>query len=125
MFTLSLVELFVECGFTVNTQFSIENLKEKSLIAQRLWLFIFAKLSWVFYKIYVICRKKCFYVEKKYFIEKNINENVKKIYLISEIYFYTETKIQIFIYFLNIYSFCKKKFFDQKNIFVKTSSWTQ
>ena len=61
-------------------------------------------------------------MEKKYFIEKNINENVKKIYLISEIYFYTETKIQIFIYFLNIYSFCKKKFFDQKNIFVKTSS---
>ena len=27
---------------------------------------------------------------KKKFIEKNINENVKKIYLISEIYFYTE-----------------------------------
>ena len=27
---------------------------------------------------------------KKKFIEKNINGNVKKIYLISEIYFYTE-----------------------------------
>ena len=40
MFTLSLVELFVECELTLNTQFSIENLKEKSLIAQRLWLFI-------------------------------------------------------------------------------------
>ena len=42
-----------------------------------------------FNKIYVIYRKKCFYMEKK-IIEKNINENVKKIYLISEIYFYTE-----------------------------------
>ena len=59
-----------------------------------------AKLSWkknfffekifVFYKIYIICRKKCFYMEKKKFTEKNINENVRKIYLISEIYFYTE-----------------------------------
>ena len=58
------------------------------------------KLSWkkkvlkknvyVFYKIYIICRKKCFYMEKKKFTEKNINENVRKIYLISEIYFYTE-----------------------------------
>ena len=28
--------------------------------------------------------------KKKNFIKKNINENVKKIYLISEIYFYTE-----------------------------------
>ena len=27
---------------------------------------------------------------KKKFTEKNINENVRKIYLISEIYFYTE-----------------------------------
>ena len=71
-----------------------------------------AKLSWkkiffgknicVFYKVYIICRKKCFYMEKKFynenvfywkktfFTEKNINENVKNIYLISEIYFYTE-----------------------------------
>ena len=59
-----------------------------------------AKLSWkrifflekifVFYKIYITCRKKCFYMEKKNFMEKNINENVKKIYLISEIHFYTE-----------------------------------
>ena len=75
MFTLSLVELFVECGLTLNTQFSIENLKEKSLIAQRLWLFIcyktklkkklfFFEKIFVFYKICVICRKKCFYMEK-------------------------------------------------------------
>ena len=69
-----------------------------------------AKLSWkknfflekylCFYKIYIICRKKYFYMEKKFynekffllkktfFAEKNISENVKN--LISEIYFYTE-----------------------------------
>ena len=34
-------------------------------------------------------QKKMFLYGKKKFIEKNINENVKK-YLISEIYFYTE-----------------------------------
>ena len=39
--------------------------------------------------------KKKFYIEifllkKTFFTEKNINENVKNIYLISEIYFYTE-----------------------------------
>ena len=72
----------------------------------------FAKLSWkknvvfekifVFYKKYIICRRKCFYMGKKFYIkkyfswkktfftEKNINENVKKIYLIWKIYFYTE-----------------------------------
>ena len=40
-----------------------------------------AKLSW---------RKYMFFTEKKLFTEKNINENVKNIYLISKIYFYTE-----------------------------------
>ena len=64
-----------------------------------------AKLSWkknfffekifVFYKIYIICRGKVFYMEKKVlkrkvFKWKNINENVKNICLISEIYYYTE-----------------------------------
>ena len=71
-----------------------------------------AKLSWkkiffwknicVFYKIYIIYRKKCFYMEKKFYIEKffywkktfftekNINENVKNIYLIWKIYFYSK-----------------------------------
>ena len=33
---------------------------------------------------------KHFFTEKTFFTEKNINENVKNIYLISEIYFYTE-----------------------------------
>ena len=40
--------------------------------------------------------KKCFilkifvFTEKNFFTEKNINENVKNIYLTSEIYFYAE-----------------------------------
>ena len=61
-----------------------------------------AKLSWkknnFFLKkylcflqnIYVVCRKKCFDMEKKIFVEKNVNENAKKKNLIPEIYFYTE-----------------------------------
>ena len=34
--------------------------------------------------------EKSFYWKKFFFTEKNINENVKNIYLISKIYFYTE-----------------------------------
>ena len=33
---------------------------------------------------------KMFFTEKKRKIEKNINESVKNIYFISEIYFYTK-----------------------------------
>ena len=55
-----------------------------------------------FYKIYIICRKKCFYLEKKFYNEKNIllkknffymwkyKWKCKNICLISEMYFYTE-----------------------------------
>ena len=66
-----------------------------------------AKLSW---RKYI-----CFYW-KKLFTEKNINENVKNIYLISEICFYTENVCAKIKYksFLNIYSFCKKNYFDHK-----------
>ena len=71
-----------------------------------------AKLSWkknfFFEKIFVFFTKytlfaeknvfiwkksfilKIFLLKKTFFTEKNINENVKNIYLISEIYFYTE-----------------------------------
>ena len=34
--------------------------------------------------------EKNFLLKKTFFTEKNINENVKNIYLISKIYFYTE-----------------------------------
>ena len=64
-------------------------------------------------------------MEKKIFIEKNINENVKKIYLISEIYFDTENvcvtnKISMFPKYIFILQKKKKKKFIIKNIFVKT-----
>ena len=95
------------------------------LIPTHVWLFICCKTKskknffffWknicVFYKIYVICRKKCFYIEKKNYKEK-YKWKCEKIYLISEIYFtqkmfVLQTKYQSF---LNIYSFCKKDFFD-------------
>ena len=43
-----------------------------------------------FTKYTLFAEKNVFIWKKKNFIKKNINENVKKIYLISEIYFYTE-----------------------------------
>ena len=56
------------------------------------------------------------YEKKNSFTEKTINENVKKkIYLISEIYFYTE-KILIFLKYMFILQ--KKNFLIIKNIFV-------
>ena len=65
---------------------------------------------------------------KKRFYRENINENVKKIYLISEIYFCTENvsvtnKISIFLKHMFILQ--KKHFLIIKNIFVKTSLGTQ
>ena len=64
---------------------------------------------------------------KKKFIEKNINENVKK-YTSFQRYIFTQKMFTNLVYksFLNIYSFCKKKIFlIIKNIFVKTSLRTQ
>ena len=40
---------------------------------------IFLEKIFVFYKIYIICRKKNFYMEKNSFYWGNINENVKNI----------------------------------------------
>ena len=82
------------------------------------------------YIIYIICRKKCFYLEKKFYNErntflkktlftsKNISENVNNIYLISEIYYYTENvcvtnKFKSFLY---IYSLCKENFFVETSL---------
>ena len=44
-------------------------------------MFLYGKKSFIL---------KIFLLKKTFFTEKNINENVKNIYLISEIYFYTE-----------------------------------
>ena len=62
---------------------------------------------------YTLFAEKMLLYGKKHFMEKNINENVKKMYLISEIYFYTENvcvanKIQIFLKYIFI---LQKKFF--------------
>ena len=54
------------------------------LLQIQIEFFFFETIFVFFYKIYIICRKTFF------FTEKNINENVKNIYLILEIYFYTE-----------------------------------
>ena len=88
-----------------------------------------AKLSW---KKKIFCRKKCFYMEKtfcnhKVFLLENFFFTEKTYNLISEIYFYTKyvcviNKIWIFLKYN--YSFYKC-FLIIKNIFVKTSLWTQ
>ena len=43
-----------------------------------------------FTKYTLFPEKNVFIWKKTFFTEKNINENVKNVYLISEIYFYTE-----------------------------------
>ena len=52
-----------------------------------------AKLNWkenfFFWKNMFITKEFCYW-KKLFFTEKNINENVKYIYIIWEIYFYTE-----------------------------------
>ena len=56
---------------------------------------IFFEKIYVFYKIYIICRKNVFIWKKKFYIEfffteKNINENVKIYISHLKIYFYAE-----------------------------------
>ena len=58
------------------------------------------------------CIEKIFLLKKTFFTEKNINENVKN-YIASQIYIFTQKMFALQIKyksFLNIYSFCKKKF---------------
>ena len=60
---------------------------------------------------------KFFLQKKTFFTEKNINENVK-IYLSFEKYILMQKMFVLQIKyksFLNICSFCKKKFFDHRN----------
>ena len=77
----------------------------------------------LFTKYTLFTEKNVFIQKKKIFIEQNINENVKTIYLISEIYFDTENvcvtnKISMFLKYIFILQ--KKIFLIIKNIFVKT-----
>ena len=53
-------------------------------------LFFFFFKYLFFPKYTLFAEKKCVYMQKTFFTEKNINENLKNIYLISEIYFYTK-----------------------------------
>ena len=104
-----------------------------SFVARLSWknIFFFFEKIFVFYKIYNICRKNCFYVEKKIYIEvfflTEKNENVKinisfGKYIFIQKMFVLQIKYKSF---LNIYSFCKKKILIIKNKFVKTSLWTE
>ena len=55
-------------------------------------------------------------LKKAFFTEKNINENVKN-YISFQKYIFTQKMFVLQIKyksFLNIYSFCKKNFFDHK-----------
>ena len=76
----------------------------------------------LFFTKYTLFAEKNVFIWKKKFIEKNIiNENVKKIYLISEIYFYTENvcvtnKISIFLKYIFILQ--KKNVSDDKKIYL-------
>ena len=63
-----------------------------SFVAKLNWKknYFFLKKYLCFFQNIHYLPKKMFLHAKKLFTEKNINENVKNIYLISEIYFYTE-----------------------------------
>ena len=53
-------------------------------------------------------------MEKKFYTEININENVKKKYISFQKYIFTQKMFVLqtkYKSFLNIYSFCKKNFF--------------
>ena len=55
--------------------------------------------------------------KKNSFTEKTINENVKKKYISFQKYIFTQKMFVLqtkYKSFLNIYSFCKKNFFDHK-----------
>ena len=95
---------------------------KKGSMGALIWLFIFCKTNlkkklffekiFVFYKIYITCRKNVFIWKKKSFILKikNICISFEK-YIFMQKMFVLQIKYKSF---LNIYSFCKKIFFDHK-----------
>ena len=95
----------VVCAFSRNTGYGC------SFVAKLSWkkLFFFEKIFVFFTKYTLFAEKNDFIWKKKlywfFFTEKAFfTENEKNINLIWEIFFYPE----------NIYSFCKKHFFDHK-----------
>ena len=76
--TVSKIWLFICCK---------TKLKKKKLFFQKIFMF-FTKYP-LFTEKNIFIWKKSF-ILKIFFTEKNINENVKNMYLIWEIYFYTE-----------------------------------
>ena len=76
--TVSKIWLFICCK---------TKLKKKKLFFQKIFMF-FTKYT-LFTEKNIFIWKKSF-ILKNFFAEKNINENVKNMYLIWEIYFYTE-----------------------------------
>ena len=71
---------------------------------------------------------KMFFTEKNFFYREKYKWKCKNIYISFEKYIFMQKMFVLQIKyksFLNIYSFCKKKFLIIKNIFVKTSLWTQ
>ena len=86
--------IFIDLGTLLfNEMVSVVFVQQVELIKLYGCSFV-AKLSWkkkniflnicVFYKIYIICRKKCSYLEKKFYNEKNIL--LKKKFLHRKIY---------------------------------------
>ena len=70
-------------------------------------MFLYGKKSFIL---------KIFFTKKNFFTEKYLNKNVKicisfEKYIFIQEMFVLQTKYKSF---LNIYSFCKKVFFDQK-----------
>ena len=53
-------------------QVELSKLYGRSFVAKLSWKKNFFEKIFVFYKIYIICRKKCSYLEKKFYNEKNI-----------------------------------------------------
>ena len=87
-------------------KYTLQNIFTKyTLFAEK--MFLYGKKSFIL---------NFFLLKKTFFAEKNINENVK-IYISFEKYIFIQKMFVLQIKyksFLNIYSFCKKNFFDHK-----------
>ena len=117
---------FYGCSF-------IAKLSRKKNIFEKIFVF-FTKYILFAEKLFFYGKKvlywKFFLLKKLSFTEKNINENVKNMYLIWKIFFIQkmfvlQAKYKSFLNIYYIYSFGKKNVLMIKNIFVKTSQWTQ